>query len=214
MTNQEIFNLVMARLGGRTSLALRAAALTEMNVKIAELEQGALRPWFLETELIYNTAINSATGIPSNFLSEVEDGFLRMYNPSLGTLVKIPKTSYSNLLDKTMNAGLGFPERYAIFGEAIYYGPMPDAVYAVLFPYLKKSDAVGDDLAAVSNPWLVRFPTYIILETAMNLASFHIQSPELIQKLTGPLSIARDAYIRAVQAHENVNMRYLAEDEE
>lgn len=216
MTNKEVIDLIMARLGGRTSAGLRITAVLELNMKIKELEQAPLRPWFLEDVWSFNTTIGSDTGLPSNFLGESEDGpvFIKLNTEPASAWVELPKTTYTTLMKKTKAAANGKPERYAIYGNTLRYGPLPDAVYNINFPYLKASDPFADDLALVDNRWLVNFPSYIMLEVAMILASVHVQSQEIVQKIAGPLTVAKDNFTKAVQAHENVNMKFLMDDEE
>lgn len=217
MTNTQALDLIMKRLGGRTSTDTRATLLLELNNKIAELERGPLKPWFLETEQTQATTPfvvgQNYIALPSDFLMEIEDADFRVQNGD-GDYVSLVKVPYRRLMQETENADSGAVEGYALFGERIYLGPAPDVAYNYKFPYLAKTTAVVDDSNAITNKWLLEFFNYITLEAAFVMASEHVQSVELMNKLSAPLAAAQRAFRQEVEARIHTNMTYLLNDSE
>jgi hypothetical protein len=217
MTNAQALDLIMKRLGGRSSTTLRATLLLELNNKIAELERGPVKPWFLETEQTQATTpfvVNqNYIALPADFLLEIEDADFRVQD-SNGKYNPLVKTSYRRLLQETENVDAGLVEGYALFGNRIYLGPKPDIAYSYKFPYLAKSAAIADDSNAITNSWLLEFFNYITLEAAYVMASEHVQSADLMQKLAGPLQAARRAFVQEVEARIHTNRTYLETDQE
>lgn len=217
MKNSEALALIMKRLGNRNSPTLRATALEELNVKIQELELGPTLPWFLETRWEDVTVANQDyLPLPADFLREVEDGRFKIRNTTVNpsTWVRLTKVSLEKMEDETDNAAAQLPLGYALFGERVYFGPLPDQAYAIKLPYFAKSPAVVDNTADITNKWLLNFFNYLTFEVIDVLAREHIRDQGLVDRNDIPLRKAKDAFWRAIEARQHTNMEYLLTDSE
>lgn len=214
MINSEVFDLMMKRLGNRTAPTLRAVCVQELNAKIQELEVGPYKPWFLESLATGNLVANQDyVTVPDDFLMEVEEGRMRVQN-SEGCWKKIGKGTMEQLEDCFLNDTAAFPKGYALYGDRFYFGPGPAAAYAYRVQYFKKTTAVVDNNAAISNKWLVEFLNYTTLAALDVVARLHVQSDEVTRRIADDLKIAFDGFWRAVEARKHMNMDYLLDNVE
>jgi hypothetical protein len=214
MTNKELIDLMMARLGGRTAPALRSRLVIELNEKIRQLETGSILPWFMEDKFVGDTVANQDyVDLPADFVREVEEGRFKIKNTEnkWGRLIK---ASYEDLEDETENYDAALPEGYALFGDKIYFGPVPDLAYSFKLPYFKRTGEVIDNTSAVTNSWLLEFHHYVTLATLKVVASMHIQSAEIMQKIDPELQTAYDIFWRTIEARKHTNMEYLLTNSE
>lgn len=214
MTNAEAISLMMGRLGGRTASSLRATLLLELNNKIRELERGDVKPWFLE-ELAEDVMVSSQSYItlPTLFLEEVEDGTFEVRN-SAGVWTELTKVTREKLREETANELPAIPEGYAIWGSKFLLGPTPDAAYSYRFDYYKRTTAVVDNSSAIDNSWLLEFFEYTSTETLAIVAGQHIQSAEVVQKISMNRSRLYDQFLKAVVQRESARRTLLLTDEE
>lgn len=209
MTNAEVLNLIMARFGGRTAPALRAQVLKELNEKIRQLETASVLPHWIEDRWEEVTVgSQDYLALPASFSREVEEGRVKVKN-SEGKWYRLAKVDYETLEDETENFDPALPEGYALFGTRMYFGPTPDKAYDIKVPYYKHTDPIQDNSAEVTNPWLIYAFNYTTLATAQIVATLHIQSAEMVQKIAPELKTAFDIYWRAVEARKHTNMEYL-----
>lgn len=213
MQNNQVFDLIMSRLGERTSPSLRAKVVLELNKRIEQLERSALVPWFLETRMELQTiALQDYVAIPSTFLREVEGGRFRMKN-SEGSWVELKKKNLE-FIDNYENCDPAFPEVYAISGKRFYFGYTPDSVYDIRVQVFQKSTAVADTSDEVTNDWLLEYFNYITFSTLDVIARHHVQSNELITRIKPDLDKAADDFWRDVEGRENANLEHLVGEDE
>ncbi len=214
MTNQEHLNLMLGRLGGRSSATMRNIVLMELNNMIRELERGDVKPWFLE-EIAEGTTTASQDYIelPENFLEEVEDSVVELQN-SEGVWTELTKVSRGKLKEETANELPAIPEGYAIWGSRFLLGPTPDAEYNYRFPYYGRTEEVEDNTAEATNPWLIEFFNYVACETLIIVAGQHLQSSEVLQKISAGRSRLYDQFLKAVTQRDIARRTLLLTDEE
>lgn len=215
-TNAANLDLMMSRLGGRASPVLRTLVLAELNKQIRECERSPTKPWFLEDRLDGSlTPDQDYIDIPATFLSEVEEGSFRLYEPNVAKWVPLRKVDYDqldeNVIDSTNDT---FPLQYAMRGSKIFFNVTPDAAYDYRWECNVRTTAVSDNATESTNPWLVEFFDYISLVTLDKIARLHIRSAELIENLREPLTQARDSYWREVEARQQTNRDYGQEPED
>lgn len=177
MTGQRILDLLMGRLGGRTSPALRATCLLEMNLVQDVLEGDPLKPWFLITEDSESvlTVGERRLEVPEDFLCEVEDeeGGLVIVD-STGAEHPMKKDSYDFLVDKhTLEATSDLPLEYALVGKYFMIFPLPNVALTVKMRYKASQPDITDDNN--ENAWCKNAADLLIAETGYVVCSKHVR---------------------------------------
>lgn len=214
MTNAEVLDIMMGRLGKRTAPTLRITCLQELNLAIRELERGDVKPWFLE-ELSEGAFVanQSYITLPTDFLEETEEGTFEVVN-SEGKWTELLKVSREKLREETANEAAALPEGYAIWGNKFLLGPKPDSAYSYQFDYYSRTDAIVDSNQAVSNDWLNEFFDYTTTAALIKVAGQHIQSMEMLTKFKAEQSRYYDQFLKAVNSRQQAGRTYLLTNEE
>lgn len=211
MTNAELVTRILQRLGNRSSAELRDYAVLEVQTKIQEYELGPVLPWFLETEATLTTAAGTeSVSLPADFLREVEDGALIIYDPA-GDYEELRKLSLDRIRREVKGEENGFPKAYAILGDKIYLAPVPDAIYTLKLSYFKKSPAFTDS-ADPTTYWCKEASNLVIFGAAAQIAAVHILNAELATALVTLEKRALDALYVATEARINTNQDFNIED--
>lgn len=178
MKNSDIFDLIMGRLGKRSSVSLRAWAVLEMQNKVAQLERGPTQPWFLEKLWQTSTvAGDPVLAVPTDFLCELEETAL-ILTTSTGTKYVVRKRTYDVVLEQTSGSDPTIPSYYAIFGNSFVFGPTPKEAYAIVLPYGRKSVAFADN-ADNAVDWLAEATNPMIYSTLQAIANDYLQDPDM-----------------------------------
>jgi len=206
-TNAQLLTIMMQRLGDRKSPELRARVLFELNQRIAQLEQGPTLPWFLQSIWTFPVVGGQRSyALPGEFLRELEEGRLLIWNGSVA-LGESTKVGYEELPLET-----GLPTNYALFGESLYFGGVPDRDYTATLDHFVSSDPISDNAALVTNPWLINGFNYVSLYALRLVAQFHTQNAELAARFDLELRDAADRFWRMVETRQHINRRYQIED--
>lgn len=218
MTNAQAFDLMMARLAGRTATATRALVVLELNEKIRQLERGPVKPWFLETFVQATMVANqNYIDLPADFLEEDDEGAFRIRNLDATPAWSDPnpqKVPFEQLEVVADTEDAAIPEGYSVFSGRIYFAPVPDQAYTYKLKYFIRTPAVVDNTDPVTNPWLLEFFNFVSLATCHIVALTHLQSAEIAAKLQPELQDAYNQFWRAVESRKHANMQYLLGDEE
>jgi len=217
MLNKEVLDLIMKRLGNRTSTTLRATALIELNEKIRQLELGETLPWFLQDIWQGQTVANQDyLDVVSDYLREDDEGVAEILDASVSPAVwaKFTKDSYGKLREKSANATATVPALFAVHGEKVYFGPVPDKVYSFRIPYYKRTTSISDNTATVTNKWLTNFFNFVTLDTIDLIARTHTRDQNVVISIRDELSEARRMFEVAVEARIHAGREYLLDDSE
>lgn len=208
VTNKQIIDVMMSRLGARTAPKLRSTIPFEINAYVDTKELQATLPWFLVKpgELAFVTGAVSAA-LPLDFLREVEDDQPMVYVEGAMTQV-LKKTTFERLNFD----GDGPPDHYAILGEEFFIAPRADSDLTVRFRYMAETGEFVDDEQVVSNPWIVYAQDLITFGTLQVIANFHIQDPDMANRFAGVEQRAADSLWRANEARQHTNADYKIED--
>lgn len=210
-SGQEALDTIMLRLGRRTEPQLRADSLAELNNTIEEFEGGPFFPFFLETEdtSLVTVAATRTVALPVDFGLEIEESALRITNAK-GDVTYPNKMSKEEIDGMFLNEDTDFPTAYAFFGNLIYLGPTPDAVYVMALPYYMKTAAIVDDGAA-DLFWLKFAYNWVCNEAAAVIADFVMQNARLADKLQVRSNRAKKALWKQHNAREHINKKYVVE---
>ena len=213
MTNKEMFDFIMQRLGNRTSTTTRAAVVKELNEVIRQMELSDVLPWFMEDIWVQNTSANvDYLDLPTDYIRDDDEG-----NPEIQTTSgyrKCPKDGYNNLRATYANLDAAIPEKFAIYGERVYFGPTPDAAYSFRLPYYKRTGDVVDNTSAITNKWLLNFFNFITLCTINIVARTHTRDDKLVSSTSSPLADARKLMWQGIEARIHAGREYLLDNEE
>lgn len=217
MTNKEMLDLIMKRLGNRTTIGLRATVLIELNEKIRQLEQSETLPWFLESVWETQALQNLETiDLPEDYLRDDDDGVPEIRDVSITPpqWTKIGKLSYSQLRVKTANALYQIPKYFAVYGDKVYFGPFPDTDYDFRLPYFKRTEPVVEDTSPISNKWLKNFFNFMTLDTIDAVARTHTRDKELVASISADLNVAHALMTTAIEARIHAGREYLLDETE
>jgi hypothetical protein len=208
VTNAQVLDNMMKRLGNRQAAPLRAQLVWELNRKIDELETAPTLPWFLEKEFTFDTVPQQASyDLPGDFLREYEEGCLTFsYQGAL--LHKCTKSAKEDL-DYTSE----YPTvTYALYGDKLIISPMPDEVYNCSLEYYGGSAEISDGAAPVTNAWLLNAYGWASFAALEVVASFHIQDQDMALRFAAEARRAQDAVWRMHEARQHTNRDYKIED--
>lgn len=192
---------------------------------ILQLEEGDIAPWWMEgvwagTDPAPSVMVADQNwlALPEDFQRETDDGEWEVQGyPATSPLTwtTLEKGDYYTLrrADK-LNTAEGIPRGYALFGDRVYFSPMPDVNYIFTVPYYKRSVPVTDDDNNVSNPWLRNAYNYTTLLTLNLIAQTHVRDEKLAGVIGPQLQFARDQFQAGVEAREHAARQYLLTNEE
>jgi hypothetical protein len=206
MLRDEVVTLLGYRLGSRTDLNDRIIA--EMAyVQTFNLEgTGAFLPWFLETEIATITTIadEERTVLPDDFLAEVEDQALWLYDEdSAAPWTELRKNDYDYLRVKYPVAGL--PKQYALIGDYFALFPVPDDSYTIKMRYYAKDESLASE--NIENKWLKHAADLVLAETGAVMAQ-HLMNFDLVAKFQQDAAIARQRLYTKHEARRHSNRTY------
>lgn len=206
MDNAAILDLMVKRLGNRPNH--RNDCLEELREVINGAENGTFLPWFLEHEWSDTLAMEETyRTAPGDFLREVEEGSLRIYDPnSPETLLYKPKKlDISELRDRFDNCEPGLVKAYALHAGRIYWGPKPNLEYPFTLSYYQSATAIDDDSSQLSTKWVGEGRQWIVYQALDNVANFHAQNEKMALRFRGLWQTAKRELFNAHIARQNVN---------
>jgi hypothetical protein len=208
ITNKQVLDNMMKRLGNRQSPQLREQVLWELNRGIDLLETGATLPWFLEKEYSFQTAVDVVSyDLPADFLREYEEGKLSFYYDGkfLCALDKVAREDLDYVY-------IGQTGGYSLFAEKLIIAPKPDVVYDCKLEYLAETQEVLDSEAVVSNPWLKNAHAWVTHFALKQVAALHIQDDGMAAKFSALATEAERLVWKAHEARQHANRNYKIED--
>lgn len=211
----DLITILLNRLGRRNDATLRASAVDEINMAQKQLESGRFLPWFLLKSMPAGvvTAIGDVDiDLPDDFIREEEDSQVKLKDPTNNENL-LKKATEDVLQHKYQNASNARPKYYAIVNRTMYFWPRPDAVYVVHYWYYASQPQIIDVATTATNPWLVYAPDWILSQAGFQLASFHIQKPDMALRFRQAAAEARDNIMTMHEARIHTNMNY-SDDEE
>jgi hypothetical protein len=206
-TNAQVLDNMMHRLGNRTSAELRARVAFELNNGIDRLESGPTLPWFLEATNTFSTEEGVRRyALPSNFIREMERGriVVSQNGAILGESIKV---DYDDLALES-----GQPVEYALLGDWIYFGGVPNGVYDCEWNYFAESGEFTDNSQPVTNSWLINAYDLTTLLTLRAVSEFQIQDIEMAARFNAELQDPQNRFWRLVEARQHAGRFYKIED--
>lgn len=181
MTNAELIELMMSRLGQRKSTRVRADLILEVSAAIEDLEAEPFVPWFLQATASLEFLEGSAfVSLPEDFAIERESA--RPYYVLEGTTHYLTKTVSGAIFNYTSSTTA--PQKYAIIGDEMFIRPVADQDYTIYLPYYAKTGASGfaDNSDEISNVWLIEAREWVVNKALAIVAGQHIQNAEMEAK--------------------------------
>jgi hypothetical protein len=164
------------KLGDRTDLT--AAIINEFQVsQEMRLEQnGRFQPWFMITEdSTFITAIGEPrVALPTNFVSEVEEGGFWYYDAPSALWVPIEKAAEDS--GRYHLTADGPPQAYSLLGDRLMLHPAPDSAYTIRMRYAAKQTALTTN---IENNWLKYASDLLLYDACERLAAENLQNASL-----------------------------------
>ena len=179
MNGNVALDLVLQRIGRWGEAALRATALSEMQLAQQEYEQGPNLPWFLEQTKTANVnAGASDVALPAGFIRFDDDGGAVYFD--IDTTRYFLEIVLLQHLREQPPADADIPRAVAP-GDKLYLfpGSSTDITLNIVACY---SDALPAD-AASTNLWLTHASYVLIAKTAFRMAQTHLQDFELASSI-------------------------------
>lgn len=201
MTRDQIVDLLMGRLGKRTSSITQQDIINEMPfVQEMTLEGHPEPPWFLLTtrQNLATVASTETVALPSDFLQEWEDGALYIVNDD-GSETALTREDY-DIIKYHKGETEGKPSYYDIVGESIVLRQIPDAVYTLKFRYYARGASLAGvygDGNNIENIWLKYAADWFLAEVGMVIANQYLQSDKMLQMFAA----------QAIQAKKRVDAK-------
>lgn len=208
MTGQQLFDLLMGRLGDRAEPALRATCVLEAQlVQQTELEGGAFLPWFLVSRSQTGTLSVGAREhvVPTGFIRELdEESALLVTNPA-GNEITLIKKPYDELRRwHGLEATADVPENYCLSGSHFLIFPLPNLALATRYRCYKGATLLNDD--GVETSWSRYAPDLLLAHTGYNVATKHLAWPEKAAEFKDDKSTAMGRLIAMDTARAEANI--------
>lgn len=179
MTGAAALTLLMSRLGNRTETDLRALCLSEMIMAQQTLvEGGDFLPWFTLKDSVglVTVAATRQVAVPADFIRENDEHPL-FYVASDGKYYKLDKMELEEAMQKWGATADGAPSDYCLIGSNYEIFPLPDDVYSLAEKYHYSQALPADDSSETT--WLKWAPDLMIAAAGFNIATLHLQDPEM-----------------------------------
>lgn len=167
MTRDEAVAMIKIQLGFRTDQTDNI--VTALKLAQTNLEQEAVKPWFLLSErvTISTSADEPRIQLPTDFLLEHEENGLT-YIPSDTSEDPVILTKDSmDQLKSIYKAEEGEPEAYALDGMYFRIFPIPDDAYTLEMYYYGSDDVLSTN---ITNGWLTYAPMLLMGEAGLIIA--------------------------------------------
>ena len=224
MQRDAFVDLLMNRLGARTSSTLRDKIISEMVfVQENTLEGGDFLPWFLITndDTLVSVASQEYINLPSDFIREWEDGGFWV-NDSTDTVnpwKQLVRDDYDIIKKKSPPTTEDAPARYDRDGSRLLLRPIPDRVYSFDLWYYQQDSSLagtyGDAGASEENGWLQHASDWMLGEVGLLVYSLHLQgtNQNIIQLFQALKVMGQDrVYKRDTEWREANKYRQMGDD--
>lgn len=212
LNRTQIIATVLNRAGNRGNDAvLLAAAKTELDLVISELEADPFLPWFLlSTEQTMSIAAGDPNvTLPADFIREYEDEDVWYYNSSnYPTKKKLEKVDIDDLTERYRTTDADEPVVYALVGSQFILGPMPNTAAAagsLKTRYYQRAAALSD--VVLTNAWTLNADWVLINRLGGVIARQYIRDAALAD---GFDVAAKNSFLKLQAAHvarEQANRR-------
>lgn len=180
MTGQQIVDLLGYRCGNRTDLG--TVAFLELAAAQAELENGAIKPWFLwqdYTDAGFVTVVdNEKVAVPSGFIGfDEEQGGLWWRNPDNDSDDAWEMFSGDMYADMKALSQRGRSAKTVDWlGDYFYLRPIPTEVYdlRLMGYFADAAPALG-----TANLWCTHAADWLLAKVGLRLATMHLQDDNL-----------------------------------
>lgn len=209
MNVKKCLDILMRRLGNRTSPSLRATCLDEMVlVQIEELEGMEELPWFLISEqaTTLTTPGEARIVLPTDFLREVEDDNLTIYDADGVKIADLGKVGYDEgRLQIPDDADPATPTLYSILGGYVILRPTPDIEYTIRYPSYYGRQPEPEDTADSENQWFKWVPGLLIAKTGVVVAGEILGDENLVQLFGAQQKRGMERLENMIVAREEAN---------
>lgn len=211
MTGEQMFNLMMGRLGKRTNPNLRATCVLEAQyVQEFELESAPVLPWFLITENASATlTVNERrVEVPTDFLRELEEEGELEIVLSDGTRRTLKKKTWDeNLNWHGAEATADAPENYSLVGKYFMIFPLPTLALSLRMRYYAKDTLVAD--SSVETLWLKYAADLLLSKAGYRVSSFHLRDTEKAAEFAADITRAekRLSDVETARAEANLSRK-------
>lgn len=179
MTLGEIVSLIQMKLGNRTQLESQVKQELQFRQKV--LEREVTLPWFLRSMV----AVNVTAGYGPKVGLSAPAGYLRMASAEEclwcweegTTYSPIQKDDFGYLMQQEALQGTGKPEAYALVGHKLFFFPLLDTTYSVLFDAFWEDNVISAD--AGTNNWMTYAPDLLVACVGKAMAGA-LRAPELV----------------------------------
>lgn len=206
MIRDTLISILASRLN-RSDMSDRIIAELQLIQSTVLEGTGAFSPWFLESEManVDIVANEERIALPADFLAEVEDQALWLYQPEniYCPLQELHKTDYDRIVLKYQTSGT--PKEYALAGDYILLRPVPDASYNIRMRYYAREPDLSTN---IENKWLKYASDLVIAEVGAVIAGLHIRNPQLAQEFKDAAMVARDRLYKKHEARKHTNRTY------
>lgn len=200
--------LILQRLGNRSASEYQSIVETEMQAMQALLEEDAtLMPWFLITTSPSYPLVagDNSLVLPDDFLLELEEGMVEIYDASVPKWRTLAKDDFDTLVQTYVDEGSARPEKYALVGNYLRFFFTPDIIYNVRLTYFARALPLTAD---IENVWLKYAGDLLMARTGYQVASHHLQDTELSAVFADDVKVAKDRLWRLNEARMHAGRDY------
>lgn len=210
--NSAYIDLLMQRLGSRTSTTLRATVVNELNVQKDILEAGSFLPWFLRKTATVAVVAGTATyNLPTGFIREIDGERLSIVDAS-NTKRLMTKRQMEQLQQlEVENNSSGVPLRFALIGSTFSIWPVPLASYTITIPHFQRTASITDTTGSI-NTWFSNAAELLLGMAGAVVSEFHTRDKAATQSFLSLAARARGELMAADTARQVANFPFNSDD--
>lgn len=212
MLRDDATTLLLQRLGNRGASEYQTIIESELRAVQTLLEDDAtLLPWFLTVTNWVTASVtsNEVLALPDDFLQEVEEAPLQVYDPTVLKWKILEKDDYDALVTAYDDEPAGIPQKYALVGVEYRLFPTPDAIYPLRQIYFGRDTALNSN---IENDWLKYASDLLLNRTGYQVASVHLQDTDLAMIFADATKVAKDRLWRMNESRMHVARNYMMGD--
>jgi hypothetical protein len=208
MKRDDVVKIIKARVMRPNDATLADKIITEMQfVQEQVLENDVILPWFLLSEWleIKTRANESRLPLPTNFLTEYEQGSFWVFSEADSRWINLPKGDNETLGQTYAASAPGLPKAYSLDGKYFVLYPTPDKAYRIRQKVYQRDAKLDTN---IENNWLLYAGELMVAEVGKVIARNYLFNEALALSFEREAEKARTKVFANQEARLHANQEY------